>query len=287
MTSILSTLWFIANHPLTSKRPLSAFWRYGRWQLESRWRQEIEFEWIEGAKLIARNGMTGATGNIYCGLHEFVDMAFLLHILRPNDLFVDVGANVGSYTILASAVCGARSIAVEPDPWTVKSLQRNLDVNHLSDHVTVIQAASGAVSGTARFTVGNDTTNRVTNQGDSTTREVQVRTLDEILTGLNPVLIKMDVEGYEPEVISGAAETLRRASLLAVITETADAKVCTVLGEAGFLTVSYDPFQRKLHVESGGSHSQQSANTLFVRDPFSCNARLSDAPRRLVAGVKI
>ena len=46
----------------------------------------MEFQWIKGSKLIVRNGMTGATGNIYCGLHEFADMGFVLHLLRPGDL---------------------------------------------------------------------------------------------------------------------------------------------------------------------------------------------------------
>ena len=61
-------------------------------------RESRIFDWIEGSKLAARNGMTGATGNIYCGLHEFVDMAFLLHLLRPSDLFVDVGAGFLQFT---------------------------------------------------------------------------------------------------------------------------------------------------------------------------------------------
>ena len=64
--------------------------------------------------LIANAGMAGATGNIYVGLREFEDMAFLLHLLRPDDLFVDVGANIGSFTVLASGAVGARSLAIEP-----------------------------------------------------------------------------------------------------------------------------------------------------------------------------
>lgn len=57
--------------------------------------------------------MTGATGNIYVGLHEFEDMAFLLHVLRRTDLFVDVGANIGSYTILAGGAAGAKLLLNE------------------------------------------------------------------------------------------------------------------------------------------------------------------------------
>src|SRR5262249_18454841 len=207
------TLRFIASHPLSSKRPLSAYWRYARWQVESRLRTEVEFNWIEGAKLIVRNGMTGAAGDILFRLHEFNDMAFLLHLLRPHDLFIDVGANIGSYTVLASAVCGARSIAIEPDPCATKSLRRNIEANNLSSRVKVIEAALGAVPGKVNFTVGLDTTNRVANDSDPLTREVAIRTLDEIVSEHNPVLIKMDVEGYEPEIVTGASVVLRKQCL--------------------------------------------------------------------------
>ena len=78
--------------------------------------REVVFNWIEDAKFICRRGMTGATGNIYCGLDEFADIAFLMHLLRPGDLFVDIGSNIGTFTVLASAVCGSGAIAVEPDP---------------------------------------------------------------------------------------------------------------------------------------------------------------------------
>jgi hypothetical protein len=43
--------------------------------------------------------MTGATGNVYYGLHEFQDMAFVTHYLREGYLFADIGANIGSYSV--------------------------------------------------------------------------------------------------------------------------------------------------------------------------------------------
>ena len=57
--------------------------------------------------------MYGATGNIYCGLHDFEEMSFLMHFLRAGDVFADVGVNVGAYSMLAASV-GARAIAFEP-----------------------------------------------------------------------------------------------------------------------------------------------------------------------------
>ena len=58
-------------------------------------------------------------------------MALLLHFLRPGDLFLDVGANIGSYTILASGVVRATSWAFEPDPQTSRYLRRNVAINGL------------------------------------------------------------------------------------------------------------------------------------------------------------
>src|SRR5581483_1735884 len=243
---LLSTLRFIATHPVSSRRPLAGFWRYGRWQIESRLRPEVEFTWIEGSKLIVRNGMAGATGNIYCGLHEFSDMAFLLHLLRPDDLFIDVGANVGSYSVLASAVCGACAIAVEPDPDTMRSLRRNIEANGIGHRVAFVEAALGATPGTARFTVGLDTTNRIAPPGDAGTREVRVKTLDEIARGQHPVLVKLDVEGHEAMVLEGGRDTLRHPSLLAVQVETAGEAVRDHLESAGFRRSVYAPFARKL-----------------------------------------
>ncbi|WP_017364163.1 hypothetical protein, partial [Methylococcus capsulatus] len=99
---ILNTLSFLLNHPLSQGRKLPALARFVRWQLGSRLLPgEVVCPFVNDACLVVRPGMTGATGNLYVGLHEFEDMAFLLHYLRPEDLFVDVGANVGSYTVLA------------------------------------------------------------------------------------------------------------------------------------------------------------------------------------------
>ena len=133
MDAILNLASYIASHPLTRDRKLRAFTRLLRWQVESRLRGEVVVPWVEGTRLAARRGMAGATGNIYCGLHEFEDMAFVLHFLRPGDLFVDIGANIGSYTVLASGVRKARTMAFEPDPLTFEALSRNIALNQLEE----------------------------------------------------------------------------------------------------------------------------------------------------------
>ncbi|WP_108663907.1 FkbM family methyltransferase [Acuticoccus kandeliae] len=278
-----TTLKFIAHHPLTRDRPLAAFARVLSWQLRSRLRREVEFAWIDDAKLAVRRGMTGATGNIYGGLHEFADMGFVLHTLRPGDLFVDVGANVGSYTVLAAKVCGAEAIAFEPDPVTMEFLKRNLVLNGIEDHVATYQCALGATEGMVRFTIGRDTVNRVVKtQTVLGTREVPLHTLDTVLgTDLARVtLVKLDVEGYEQEVLEGAARLLASPSLIAVESEAENAAVVERFTAAGLVRRFYDPFTRKLSSTAHGSAS----NALFVRDEAAIAARLEAAPLRHLFG---
>jgi hypothetical protein len=150
---------FLCNHPLTRDHRAAAFARLCRWQIDSRLRREVIVPWIGGIKLAARHGMTGATGNVYAGLHEFADMAFTLHFLRPGDLFLDVGANIGSYTLLASGVCKAKAISFEPDSQTMALLRRNIDLNRLHECVELKEAAVGAEEGEVEFTTGRDTGN--------------------------------------------------------------------------------------------------------------------------------
>lgn len=100
--SLLNTLKFIANHPLNRKQRLHALLGFLKWQIGSRLVPgQVVYNWVNGARIIVRPGEHSLTQNIYCGLMEFSDMAYVLHVLKPEDLFVDIGANVGSYTILA------------------------------------------------------------------------------------------------------------------------------------------------------------------------------------------
>ncbi len=283
MQPLQRTLRFITQHPLTSDRPAAALARFVGWQVKSRLRTQCVVEWIDGAKLVVRRGMTGATGNIYCGLHEFTDMAFLIHMLREDDLFVDVGANIGSYTVLGSKVCRAKVLAIEPDPGSIKSLMLNLHENRIEESVRVEATAVGSEAGFVQFTTGLDTMNQVavTPCSEVRTRQVPITTLDTLLHEQDPTMMKLDIEGGEAEALRGAKATLANPSLLAVETESNDTSVKETLKSSGFTRVFYSPFDRQIHVTSQGVVTQGN-NHLYVRDPARCQARVAEAPRRKI-----
>jgi FkbM family methyltransferase len=284
ITSIWRTWRFICSHPLASQNLPAAFSQWLKWQIGSRiLNLPIVIPFIGDSQLVVERGMTGATGNIYTGLHEFIDMAFCLHLLRPGDLFIDVGANVGSYTILASKVVGAKSFTLEPVPETFKRLKRNINLNDIVSLVDARCCAAGLTNGSLMFSESLDTMNKVVN-ADYLGRciEVPVESLDVMLDKLQPTLIKIDVEGFEPAVIAGAIKTLLRDSLLAVLLETVTPEIKEILQKSGFEPFSYDPFKREL-LNTVPIYS--SNNYLWLRNPTQTLERCKSASRYEVLGV--
>jgi FkbM family methyltransferase len=272
------------RHPIMRRSPLRTLWRIVQWQIVSRTQRGThDIAWIEGARLLVERDMTGATGNIYFGLHELADMAFLLHLLREGDLFVDIGANIGSYTVLAAKVVGADVIAIEPHPRTADRLEGNVAHNAIASKVSVHRAALSNATGTGALTAGRDTMNQLTNAGENTIA-VNLTTLDLVLEGLDPMMLKIDVEGHEPAVFAGATATLAKPSLCAIEIETVDPAIIAQLAAAGFVERFYDPFSRMLSATRGDGRA---SNSLFVRDEDAVRQRIASARRFDIAGVML
>jgi FkbM family methyltransferase len=292
--SLLHIIRLITDHPLNREHKLSSIIRFAKWQVGSRLVPgAIVYDWINGSRFLVRTGEKGLTVNIYTGLYEFPDMGFLLHFLRAEDLFVDIGANVGSYSILACSAVGARGVAFEPVPSTYKRLVENIRLNHLDERVKCINKGVGAQQGTITFTSDSDTTNHVLAPGEQSSNKVtvDVTSLDTVLQGECPSLIKIDVEGFETPVLDGAQETLENPTLDAVIMELngsgsrygfEETKILDMMINKGFRTYSYNPFTRTLINLEG--KNLNSGNTLFIRDKALVEERLRLAPKVSVYG---
>jgi len=268
------------------------------WQCASRLAPgPIAVNFVDNTRLLVYPGMTGATGNIYTGLHEFQDMSFVLHLLRSDDIFVDVGANIGAYTILAGGVIGAHCIAIEPIPETFQHLIENINLNQIWRAVNPINMGISHAEGILKFSSDKDTMNHVITDNQSpscSVVNVKVVSLDNIIGDLNPRLIKIDVEGFETNIISGASMTLSRPSLDAVIIELSgygnrygydDIAVKKNISDYGFKPFSYLPFERTLEPLSEKPRHQH--NTLYVRNVDSVRQKIATAPPFYVHGFKL
>jgi FkbM family methyltransferase len=286
---LIPTLRFIVGHPLNRDRKGHALLDFLKWQVGSRLVPgPVLVEWVLGTRVIVRPGDTGMTQNLYCGLHEFEDMAYLLHLMTPQDLFVDVGANVGSYTVLACAGRGARGYSFEPIPSTYRRLVDNLVVNDLLERVKALNIGLSGEDGELNFTSTQGTCNHVTQDLDNRDScvTVSVRTLDSILHNESPAMLKIDVEGFETPVLEGARATLANPSLHSVLIELNgsgarygfdDDRIVRKLTDNGFVPYAYAPFTRELHQLRGKNPA--GGNTLFLRNLDLIRQRISCAPR--------
>ena len=164
----------------------------------------------------------------YQGVYEAGTLHVMRHLLRPGDVFLDVGANVGLMTVVAARFVGpkGRVYAFEPVQGTARLLERNVALNNASN-VEVVPMALGARRerrvitehlethrGAASFATGGVGTG---------SEEVQVDTLDAFVRERRLEgrvrLVKIDVEGWEEQVLVGGEQTLRASTAPALIVE--------------------------------------------------------------------
>ena len=136
--------------------------------------------------------------------------AVLERELVPEAVFVDIGANIGWFTLLAAGRA-RRVVAIEPNPGNVQLLYRSLLENGF-DNVTVLEYAVSGQQNLLRlnFLRSNGYVSNITGTGDTMTI-VQGQTLDALVHDLERIdVIKMDIEGHEPVALQGMKVTLAR-----------------------------------------------------------------------------
>lgn len=158
------------------------------------------------------------------GQHERGTERFILDHLRPGSTFLDVGANIGYFALLAAAVGKARVVAFEPQPAIADLLSRSVALNGLDGVVRVECLALSNAPDSMRMTScpGNTGHARLTHAGaaESQTFDVSVVALDTWMESnpIGPVSVcKIDTEGSEIRVLEGMVRLLDRDSPAIVI----------------------------------------------------------------------
>lgn len=214
---------------------------------------------LSGSVLVAPNGACGVSALVNAhGLYDYNNMQLMRLLLEPGGCFVDVGANIGAYSLVASEASRGRVIAFEPHPDTCATLRRNVARN-ARRNVEVVCAAVGRINGQVAITdtPGSSITHIVSRAGTAgpDTICVPMLRLDTLLgeRQLHPTAIKIDVEGFEADVIRGLGTRIHDAAVIQVeINEfgarRADgaATVRQLLSRAGFIgPVYYDADRRR------------------------------------------
>jgi FkbM family methyltransferase len=204
---------YVWGHPANAGHQTRALLRATRYQAQARLlRRRAVARLGERSRLWVDPHRTAAAMVLYANPPDLPEMLVWRRALRSGGLFVDVGANVGTYAIWAAEL-GAEVIALEPAADTFSLLEENIALNGYP--VSAVQAAAGDHCGWARFTAGLDAGNSLSSGGPVVTKLVTV----DSLIGSRPVTgMKVDVEGFEIDVLRGAARALaeRRIGLIQI-----------------------------------------------------------------------
>jgi len=157
--------------------------------------------------------------NILRGQYEQEEIEFVRRVLQPGDTAIDVGAHIGFFTMHMAALVGAAGAihSFEPFDPNADLLERSVAENRFGDRVSFQRAAVGAATGSAILTFPVETLNSggayLLRDGTppltgNQKQDVPIVALDDVTVRGRVRLIKMDVEGAEPQVIRGAARLL-------------------------------------------------------------------------------
>ena len=275
------------RHPLNRDNKLEALTNFLILQLKIRMvnPNEIIVPFTQKSKFIVKKGRTGLTGNLYSGLHEFEDMMFLLHFLRNDDVFFDIGANAGSYSILANGHVGAKTVSFEPLPLTAELLTNNKAINGNSDSWKIEVLALGDKEDILWFTSDRDTMNQVVNESYRGNKiKVAVVPLDQYCDHhkIIPTLLKVDAEGFDENVIQGGKFILGNENAKALIIESDTQVVKDILLQSGFGPFIYEPFSRRL--TEGYNNG---CNQIYIKDLEFVKKRIDSAEKVKIKGYSI
>ena len=190
--------------------------------------EEIVANTVHGQKIVLDGRDLSITPNVALhGYHEWPEEAFVRRTLRGGDWFLDVGANVGIFSILAASICGpvGRVLAFEPNPRVRQLLAKSAILNWYHDRIKIYDIALGDVAGPAKLSYSlarlgdaqvdaqqkkSDPFSVTQSQlGDGLEIDISVRKLDEVIPVDLPIkILKIDAEGHEAEIIYGSRRLL-------------------------------------------------------------------------------
>jgi len=290
----LKTIW---THPLNKNEKFKQIIKFFFWQINCLvFKKTVKYNVTKNFSINVIPHQASSTANYYLKLHEYVEMLLLVQFLNKDDLFIDIGSNIGEYALLASAETGCNSIAIEPIDSTFKFLTKNIKLNKLEKKVKALKVGVSNKTNFEYFSNNLDSENYVlpeNNLHKDSFEKVQTTTLDAICRNTSPSCLKIDVEGYEPLIFENANETLKKKELKVIIIELRghskkyqrnDDFCRKILIKNGFEKIFYDPLNKRFV----NKELYKQANEIYVKDREEIINKIKKNEKKIMLGnVKI
>ena len=227
---------------------------------------------------------TIGAGIYWYGVFDLIVAEVITRLLDKDETSLDIGANIGQFSILMAKLVGSNGsvLSFEPHPVLFKKLNHNLEEQLKLGVVRVYNIAIGE-STTEGFLLeaegflGNQGISRVdlNNCEEAVRHKINIEKIDNIVSNNKIGLLKMDVEGFEEFVLRGASNLLEKKSIRDIIYEDLDiqnSKVTNVLIQSGYTIFSLHtdvlkPRISPLKKEIVFKRNQEGENFLATLDP--------------------
>lgn len=226
MLGYIKPLSKILEHPLNRKNKLKTFVRVLWWKINQIFFQipSIVTFYSSGMKCICYPNSSYGGMVMYNNLPEYPEMLFLEKYLKSNSVFLDIGANIGVYSIIAaSKIKKGKIYAFEPIPCIVEILNQNIRLNEISDRVSIIQKVVSDKSGMVKFVIQDiSEVSHISTDNKSKNTLIPSIRLDDFckLEKIKFIgAIKIDVEGAEMKVLKGLEDYLKLGKIGVLIIE--------------------------------------------------------------------
>lgn len=191
----------------------------GKWRFQQAWERTLtphhRLARLPDGSVVDVDMQIPYERNVWLQSEEWNELRYLQYRLRPNETFVDVGANIGIWTLMAASAVedGGKVFSFEPNPATFQKLNANIARNGKTKVVTPHQRAVSSANGTVSFSCANEhNKSAIADPGDGNVITVPAVSLDSTLLGVPINGMKLDTEGHELASLEGAKQILQNSS---------------------------------------------------------------------------
>lgn len=234
-----SALHIFRNQWVSTSKGLALYFvwqwvrRFSKYPLQINVAKGIQIEFAS-----ATLALEGGTKLYTQGLYDGNNMRLVKRYFERNDaLFWDVGSNIGLYSLIASLNPKAKAVAFEPHPFTFQLLNQQIALNH-RENILPVNVGLSNLDGQVQFlNVAGSSTNAIVLDANSIAETITIPVVqaDSFIQGEIPHIVKIDVEGFEREVLLGFQNNMGQVKLIIVEVSNHRDEVYQILKNNGFV----------------------------------------------------
>lgn len=280
MWQLIRSLKLVFLHPLNRNKPLNTFLRILWWKINQLiFHLPVIYQITPNRKCICYPDSSYGGLIVYLRMPEYEGNKYILNNLKPNDIFIDVGACIGDYSLFASSIItNGHVYAFEPFKKSIEMFEENITLNGIKN-ISIYKGVASDKNGYERLSVEKESEVNHITHGKKTGNTIKIPsiTLDTYIVENNIkqiAILKIDVEGSEMKVLKGAEKSIQEKKIKKILIElnknnqffgTSNQKIITWLKKQQYNVYLFEEDRVKKITSTKGVENDQIVNVLAIK----------------------